>query len=100
MRTEWRKGFWSGYSSAVVGVGSGAALAFLLTGCAGFQEVASGAAMGVAEAAPAALEQLVSGGWGSALVTLVAGAAAGGAGLFGMQKRAARKKRGGRRRAG
>ncbi len=75
-------------------------LVILLPGCAAFERVAGGAAMGVAEAAPAALEELVSGNWVSALVTLVAGAAAGGAGLFGMQKRAARKKRGGARRGG
>ena len=85
MRTEWRKGFWAGYSSAVVGMGSGMVLT-ALAGCASLQEVAGGAAKGVAEVAPEALEELLSGNWVNALLTLGAGAVAGGAGWLGFKK--------------
>lgn len=70
-----------------------------LTGCAAFEEVATGAAIGVGAAAPAALEDLVSGNWVNALITLGVGAIAGGGGWLGLKK-LRKKKRGGGRRGG
>lgn len=66
-------------------------LLLFVPGCAGFEEVVEGAAIGLGGAAPRALEDLASGNWVGALITLGVGAVAGGAGWFGLRRRAARK---------
>lgn len=50
-----------------------------LTGCAGMREAGGGAVDGVVEAAPKALEELATGNWGAAVVTIVTSALGGGA---------------------
>jgi len=68
----------------------------MLAGCAGSSEVAGGAVDGVVDAAPKALEELATGNWGSAVVTIASAAAGGGLlAWLGLRKKKAKNAQGG-----